>query len=429
MIIFQIIIALTVIFLVLQRPYLGVVFMAASLPVADILPAIPYMTSVVPLIGAVTLAAFLLSRKKEHPGPFRFANVHMAGLLFIIWLFVSNPQVAWFGLDRNWFFTFFQLWVLVWLAGELLDTPEKHRHFMWLYCIATLISALIAIQQGNLGGEIDPATRVYGLAQGANTAARYFVVAMVFLNYLRTVSPNRLIRLFTVGGAIVTLIGVFFTVSRTSILLVFVAIGLMVLLQPGLSHRFQLGAVFVIALVVLWFLAGNVFDIVKAIAPAIAGRTDTVGLRFALWKAGWRMWLDHPFQGVGVGMFPRQLRFYGQDLMAPLFWKGAVAHNMYVQILAETGLVGFGIFATLLISSLRNFLRAGNITDLPILSLRNVWLVAFLVMLIGGITKTDQADKMLWLAIGTSVYFYKQARMNTQEKLVSYNVHEMSAEA
>jgi O-antigen ligase len=225
---------------------------------------------------------------------------------------------------------------------------------------------------------------------------------------------------------IVTLMAVFFTVSRTSILLVFVAIALLVLLQASSKYRFQLIAMFIIAFAVLWFFSDNIFDIVKAIVPSITQRTDTVGLRYALWKAGWRMWLDHPLKGVGIGMFPHQLRYYGQDLMAPRFWRGAVAHNMYVQVLAETGALGFIIFAVLLILSVRNFLRAGNVTDQAIVSLRSVWLVAFLVMLFGGITKTDQADKMLWLAMGASVYFNSQVESKTQEKVVVQAVHGIS---
>lgn len=139
-------IGLVIILLVLRRPYLGIVFIAASLPIADLLPEIPYMTSVIPLIGGVTLVIFLLSRRKENRSALHLSNVHLAGLVFIIWIFVSNPQAAWFGADRNWVFTFFQLWVVAWLAGELLDSPEKHRVFMWLYSIITIISALFAIQ-------------------------------------------------------------------------------------------------------------------------------------------------------------------------------------------------------------------------------------------------------------------------------------------
>lgn len=418
MIIFQIAFAIGVAFLILRRPYLGLVLTAASLPVADVLPKIAFASSVVPLIGAITLFGFLLKRIKEHKDRvFSFINVHVIAILFISWMFISNPQASWFGPDRNWIFTFFQLWVLIWLAGELLDAPEKHHVFMWMFSIVTVVSALIAIQQGSLGEEINQALRSSGLAQGANTAARYFVIATVFLIYLRIVSHNRLMRLLATSGAIITFIGVFFTVSRSGMLLLFVALGLLVLLQPHVKYRFQLVVVFVVALIVLWSLSENIFDILKSIAPTIAQRTDTVGLRYTLWKGGWRMWLDHPIQGVGIGMYPRLVRNYGPDLMALYYWKGAATHNMFIQVLAETGFIGFGLFTLLLGKSLQNILRAGKIENPNIVSLRNVWLIVFLIMLLGGITKSDQADKMIWMAMGVSVYFYNQVELRTPKTL------------
>jgi len=416
----QIAIASILAFLILRRPYLGIALTATSLPVIDLLPPIPLLTSAVPLIGAITLVGFMLHRVMEPEKPlFSFGSVHILGLLFIGWMFLVNPQAAWFGATRNWVLTFLQLWVLAWLAGELLDTPEKHHVFMWVYSIGTITSALVVIQQGKIGEDIDTSLRVSGFAGGANSAARYFVVAIVFLSYLRTVMNQRLPRLLAIVGMTVTIIGVFLTVSRTGILLLFAALGLLVLLRPRRKHQFQLIFVFAIALFALWFLADSIFDIVKSIIPAITQGTDTVGVRYGLWQAGWRMWLDNILQGVGIGLYPEQLRYYAQDLLPVRFWSVG-AHNMYVQVLAETGLIGFGLFVLLLIMSLRNIWRAGNINDVNIFSLRNVWFIVFLVMLLGGITKNDHFDKLIWLVMGISVYFHNQLQMRTQKTAV-YN--------
>jgi O-antigen ligase len=417
MIVFELAIALILSFVILVQPYLGIVFVAASLPVAEVLPEIPYITSVVPLFGLVTLVSFLLNRSKEHKmGTFRFVNVHILGLLLIGWIFGTNPEAAWFGADRNWIFTFIQLWMLLWLAGELLDTPEKQRILMWVYSIFAIVSALIAIREGGRGEGITQSLREMGLAPGINTAARYFVIAMVLLIYLRRITPNRFMRLFTTGGAIITIFGLFFTVSRTGILLLFAAIGLLVLLQPGMKYRFQLIILVLATAFVLWLFSNNIVDIVISIAPSILQGTDTAGLRYALWKAGWRMWLAHPFVGVGIGMFSIQLRNYALGLPIPPIYLGLVAHNMYVQALAETGSIGFGLFALLLIKSLQNLWPGRKISDPNVALLRNVWFVVFVVMLLGGITKTDQSDKMLWLMMGISVLFHDQLKLEKLKK-------------
>ncbi len=63
--------------------------------------------------------------------------------------------------------------------------------------------------------------------------------------------------------------------------------------------------------------------------------------RLALWKYGWTMFKTHPLLGVGWGEFPR----YQFDLARQL---GNVeiannSHNIFIDLLAKTGVIGFGI--------------------------------------------------------------------------------------
>jgi O-antigen ligase len=125
------------------------------------------------------------------------------------------------------------------------------------------------------------------------------------------------------------------------------------------------------------------------------------------------MWLDHTIQGVGIGMFPAQLAYYAPGLM-PRYWSLG-AHSTYLAVLAETGLVGFSLFLSMLIMSFKNFLQSGNIDDIKRVSLRNVWLTAFLVILLGEITLNGQHDKLLWFFMGVSVYFHNQVSLGVQK--------------
>jgi len=126
--------------LVITHPYYGVAFTAASLPILDLLPEIPYFSSIVPLIGAITIIGYLFKKRTK---PFKFNYVYLFSLLFVAWIFVSNPQAAWFGSERNWFFTFIQLWALLFLSGELLDTPEKQKIVMLIFSISAVASAFL----------------------------------------------------------------------------------------------------------------------------------------------------------------------------------------------------------------------------------------------------------------------------------------------
>ena len=60
--------------------------------------------------------------------------------------------------------------------------------------------------------------------------------------------------------------------------------------------------------------------------------------RMAHWQAGWEMLLDHPLVGVGPGHYPLA---YAEYAILP-YWKDPLghAHNIYVHVGAEMGLIG-----------------------------------------------------------------------------------------
>lgn len=409
----QLLIAIILGLAILVKPYLGLVFILASQSVTDLLPKVPLVSSVVPLLGVVTLVGLLLRLKNESiKKAFQFSLPHLISILFIFWILLSNPTAAISGPNRNWVFTYVQLWVLMWLAGFLLDTPNKHRTLMWVFSVFTLVTAIVAISQGGFFEEIDPTVRAAGLIQGANTAARYFIVTFVFLNYLRSVAKNNLLRLLAIMGMIITFLGVFYTVSRTGMLLLGVALLLLIILQTNLKRRIQVSIISLVAIGLLLIFSGNILDFIKGITPAISEGTDTVGVRYAFWNAGLEMWRDHPIAGVGIGMFPSNLKFYPNPSYIAVFLKGSVAHNIYISMLAETGIVGFLLFFALLIRALWTFLKSRSIVNPEFKPIVNAWLIVFIILLLGGITKTDQADKILWLSMGSSIFFSNLPRFN-----------------
>lgn len=402
------IISLYILLLVFIKPHLGIALTVASLPVVDLLPDIPFATSIVPIIGGLTLVAYLFQNKnKSQRSALKLTPLHILGLLFIVWIFVSNPLVAWSGSDRNWIITFLQLWILMILSGALLNSPQKQQLVMTIFSVSAIISAFYAIQTGQIAETFDESFRAEGFVDNANAAARFFVVAMVFLNYLRSASKNSFFKFLSLVGIIITYLGVFFTVSRTGIILLFAAQGLILLMQLKGKQRVSVIIIFSIGLLLLWLFAENIFGIISTIIPTIVNREDTFGLRINLWRSGWEMWLDHPIRGVGIGMYPKRMGSYSVSLPGPHRWN-AVTHNTYIQVLSETGIVGFLLFMGLFYTTLKNLWASSLIKDLEQLALRNVWLIAFIVMLLGGITKSDHADKLTWMVMGVSLYFTHQ---------------------
>jgi O-antigen ligase len=63
--------------------------------------------------------------------------------------------------------------------------------------------------------------------------------------------------------------------------------------------------------------------------------------RLPWWEAGVAMFKEHPLIGVGLGRYPRLMAAYGGGSMREN------THNLFLQVLAEAGIIGFGAFVLL----------------------------------------------------------------------------------
>ena len=73
----------------------------------------------------------------------------------------------------------------------------------------------------------------------------------------------------------------------------------------------------------------------------------SVVTRLAYWSASWRMFLDHPLTGVGLGAFPTVYPSYGSS--SSRYERVEQVHNDYLQLLTDGGLVAGLIGASALI--------------------------------------------------------------------------------
>lgn len=76
----------------------------------------------------------------------------------------------------------------------------------------------------------------------------------------------------------------------------------------------------------------------------------TRATRISLWKSSLEMIRDHPVTGIGLGGFKSAYPSYRRDY---IFKGPRFAHNDYLQIAAETGLPGLGLFLLFLVMLFR----------------------------------------------------------------------------
>jgi O-antigen ligase len=108
------------------------------------------------------------------------------------------------------------------------------------------------------------------------------------------------------------------------------------------------------------------------------------GARFEIWEAAIRMWWEFPLMGIGQGNFYRlsEIASFSKSHFLILN-KGENAHNYFLQVLTETGLVGVAVFILILLSAFfgvkdKRILIAG-VSAVSSLFLGNIFSHSFLV--------------------------------------------------
>ncbi len=144
-------------------------------------------------------------------------------------------------------------------------------------------------------------------------------------------------------------IGIVYTLSASVITGLAVAI-----LFTSAGRRKKLATISVIAvfLAALKPIYSLTFD--NAIVAKIAAELTTVNIRSLSWIIGWRMWLASPITGVGIGQSPFfNSQFMPRNIYIPFdigtYYNYAVMRyppmNTYLELLSETGAIGFLIVA------------------------------------------------------------------------------------
>lgn len=344
----------------LTRPRWAVYLLAATVPYQSLLSvkvnevSVSITEGVVALLGLAWLAQ-LVSRRTTRPVSSPLVGAIAALVVcFSLTIFVAdNLSMAAKELLK---------WIelaLVFLAGSsLLETPAHRRTMLaWLLgagateAIVGLVQAALHIGPGHfmIGGIV---MRAYGTFEQPNPFGGYIGLIVPLAVSLACFGLARG-RWRRTAGAVAILCGVALalTFSRGAWVAQIAALLLVILVSSQRARRALAGgAIFGTALlVVVWpVLPAEVTDRATSIAVSavdigsiqdapVTPENWAVLERLSQWYAGSRMFLDNPVLGVGIGNYNAAYDDYRLDQ-----WPVALghAHNHYLTIAAEAGLVG-----------------------------------------------------------------------------------------
>ncbi len=273
-------------------------------------------------------------------------------LLFWLWLAVS---LAWSRVPYVSVINFWWVGSLPLVFWLYTLAPDRDRLWPWLSGVVGLtaiILALVALYQLFVL-EVDP--RSAFLNRNSHAAFLTLVTVPIAARFLLLNAKRQVLNYWlTLAALSVLLFAIAITGGRGVTLSGLIAVGIVVLVarrhvpkQRIITLLAVMVGVYILANVQLHgFVAerlGSIFN------PASAGHD-----RFLIWEGAWRMLMDAPWLGIGLGTYW-------------LFWPpyrhpadssgGFFVHNDYLQIWIETGLPGLLLLLAVLVSVLYLFIR------------------------------------------------------------------------
>ena len=157
----------------------------------------------------------------------------------------------------------------------------------------------------------------------------------------------------------------------------------------------------------------------NTVAQVITGQTDVreeVSIRgrvSELLVAG-QMFFDHPILGVGVGNYPVYYQSYSRRIGLDPRTENREPHNLFLEVAAETGLVGLLVFFTVLFFSVQGIRQAWlTFKRLKLETYANL-VAVFAIGVLGYFTAAlfihGAYPRYMWLLIGLALALPQVAR-------------------
>jgi putative inorganic carbon (hco3(-)) transporter len=308
-------------------------------------------------------------------------------LLFVMG--ISTMLTGWAGGFIEIFSLYWILPVQLFVASFAVKNEEQLRSLFKLFCMLAVLMSINGIQQADSGIGFSGVTildqgdglkriRYSGVLSDPNDLGLYFLVTLPMSFFLFTTSKNILTKFLVLTGVAIVFVGIYLTNSRGTLVGFSGVLGLVMLLRRNFVGII-LGVITLFAALLLGPSRVAEIDISE----------ESAWQRVEAWYEGINLFLSKPIFGVGLDGFVDAFRMR--------------AHNSYVQVFSEYGIIGYTLWLCLIYTCIRITFRP-KIVKNPgeKIDVAGTVFLSFVAFLFAGFFLTRSFESMFFILIGLS---------------------------
>ena len=311
------------------------------------------------VLGALTLVFVFLGSPRAvfnsiSMSPEARAYLAYFGVMIIAIPFAHHRSVAF-----NYIFTVYLTNVIFFVVFiTIVDCLEKLKRLLSVISFCTVFYGVFGLMLGSFSSG---RYVIYGAMFDPNDMAYVLVTLLPISLFFIVRRDGRFNTILAFGGVLASLVLILLTGSRGGLLSLGVILAILLLTDVG-SVKLHYKLAFIIGIGTIGAFNFEKINFERYLTLMNMEQdynvTSETG-RLEVWKKGIELLLGNPLTGVGVQCFPMAIGYLRADANAIPEWQAA--HNSYLQVAVETGLIGFMIFLSLIATCVRNLSKCDSI--------------------------------------------------------------------
>jgi O-antigen ligase len=366
--------------------YIFTLILVFSIPWQNML-VLPGMGTITRAIGlsAIIVALFLVileKRIKEIP------LVILIMIVFVLWNIITyfwsiNP-----GRTIGRVVTYTQLLAMVWLIWQVCKTNDDYMRIMQAYILGSYVAIFDMMVSYFSGQSSDFRIAATGFNPNWLAISLALGIPMAW-HLLYKKNENKIFLLINTLYIPLTIFAVVLTASRGGLITTFVGLTVIPITFIHQQNRVKLLISFIIIIIILVSIIAkpDTFGNLERNIDRLAGtgemiQTGQLNYRDVIWRAGFKVFSENSIIGVGAGSYSQAV----ESLLGSRYG----AHNAYLSVLVDTGMVGITLFLLIIIVGI-----------IPVMYTKSIekyfYLILLLTLMIGLIPANMEYHKATWL--------------------------------